>query len=94
MSKANAPLIERTEKISFQFDGVAVNAYSGETIAAALLRAEITHLRDAPSSGTPRGMFCAMGVCQECVVKVDGKIVESCCAVVTKDAIVERVKYV
>ena len=27
---------------------------------------------------TPRGMFCYMGVCQECVVLVDGKRETSC----------------
>lgn len=94
MNEEAAPLIQRTEKISFQFDGGEVEAYAGETIAAALLRAVTTHLRDAPNGGRPRGMFCAMGICQECVVEVDGQIVEACRAEVKPGLTVKRVQYV
>ncbi len=94
MNKDAASPVQRTEKISFQFDGIEVGAFEGETIAAALLRARITHLRDAPNSKKPRGMFCVMGVCQECVVIVDGKIVEACRSKASDGLIVNRVHYV
>ena len=71
-------MIERSREISFQFDGEQINGFEGESIAVALLRAGIIHLRDAPNSGSPRGMFCVMGICQECVVEIDGKKQESC----------------
>lgn len=90
----NASLhIERTKLISFKFDGMGVAAHDGETIAAALFRAGITHIRNAPS-GTPRGMFCAMGVCQECVVNIDGKIVEACRTTVQEGQDIQKVEYV
>jgi predicted molibdopterin-dependent oxidoreductase YjgC len=28
--------------------------------------------------GSSRGLFCAMGACQECVVEVDGSLMEAC----------------
>ena len=71
-------MIERSREISFQFDGEQISGFEGESIAASLLRAGIIHLRDAPHSGTPRGMFCVMGICQECVIEIDGKKQEAC----------------
>lgn len=94
MNKSAALPVQRTKRISFEFDGIEVDAYAGETIAVALFRAGITHLRDAPNRKSPRGMFCVMGVCQECVVSVDGKNVEACRTGVTKGLIVNRVQYV
>ena len=70
--------IVRAAKVSFTFDGKSFLAHEGETLAAALLRAKLLHLRDAPADGAPRGVFCCMGLCQECVVQVDGKTIESC----------------
>lgn len=70
--------IERTEEVSFTFDGVAIRAYAGESIACALMRAGVLKLRKAPEDSAPRGAFCLMGLCQECVVLIDGRRVESC----------------
>ena len=71
-------MIVRTEEILFEFDGETYNGFAGESIAAALLRVGVTHLRDAPNSQTPRGMFCVMGVCQEGVVEINQRRVEAC----------------
>jgi aerobic-type carbon monoxide dehydrogenase small subunit (CoxS/CutS family) len=35
-------------------------------------------LRRSPGLDQARGMFCLMGVCQECLVQVDGELVPSC----------------
>lgn len=94
MNNTISGTIERTREISFQLDGVTVSGYEGETIAAALLRAGITNIRNAPNSDGARGMFCVMGVCQECVVKVNGKTIEACRTEITDGLAVERVQYV
>jgi D-hydroxyproline dehydrogenase subunit gamma len=60
------------EKLSFSFNGAAVEGMAGDSVAAALLVAGITTLRTSPQGGTPRGPFCWMGVCQECTVVIDG----------------------
>ena len=60
------------DPIAFSFDGDILPAYRGESIAAALAashRVASGQRRD----GTPRGGFCGMGVCQECLVDVDGR---------------------
>ena len=64
-------------EVSFTFDGVVVTGFAGESVAAALLALGRLDLRLSPG-GEPRGMFCAMGVCQECVVIADGAVQEAC----------------
>ncbi|MBW4025444.1 MAG: (2Fe-2S)-binding protein [Proteobacteria bacterium] len=63
---------ERGEMIRFFFDGRPIEAYPGESVAAALRAAGILALRRSPREGSPRGSFCWMGLCQECTVVADG----------------------
>jgi len=58
-------------------DGAPLLAPAGQSLAAALLASGRTVLRESPS-GTPRGLFCGIGVCQECRVLVDGEVMRSC----------------
>lgn len=64
--------IERGEAIRFVFDGRPIEAYRGESVAAALRAAGILALRRSPRGQAPRGSFCWMGLCQECTVVADG----------------------
>jgi NADPH-dependent 2,4-dienoyl-CoA reductase/sulfur reductase-like enzyme len=57
--------------VNFYFEGASVAALEGETIAAALASADIANL-GRRRDGTSRGLWCGMGVCQECIVTVDG----------------------
>jgi hypothetical protein len=59
-------------KITFTFDGVPVHALQGDSVAAALVAAGIHACRTTPVSGAPRGPYCMMGVCFECLVRIDG----------------------
>jgi predicted molibdopterin-dependent oxidoreductase YjgC len=68
----------RRQPVRFSFDGEPVMAFAGETLAAALLASGIRGFGRNPVDGSSRGLFCAMGACQECVVEVDGSLVEAC----------------
>jgi thioredoxin reductase len=57
--------------IAIQFDGQTLRARPGETLAAALIANGIQAFRET-RSGKSRGVFCGMGVCQDCLVEVDG----------------------
>jgi NADPH-dependent 2,4-dienoyl-CoA reductase/sulfur reductase-like enzyme len=61
----------RGPSFRFRFDDREVEAFPGETIAAALVSADVWGLR-VTRGGKPRGLFCGMGVCGECSVLVDG----------------------
>jgi aerobic-type carbon monoxide dehydrogenase small subunit (CoxS/CutS family) len=54
-------------------DGEPITAFAGETVAAALFAASRRTLRITAVAGTPRGVFCGMGVCYDCLVVIDGE---------------------
>ena len=64
--------------IELSVDGTALRAPAGQSLAAALLAAGRTALRSSPS-GTPRGVYCGIGVCQECRVHIEGQGVVRAC---------------
>ena len=64
--------------VRLSFDGREIEALPGETIAAALAAAGVTAVR-AARSGAPRGPFCGMGVCFDCLVTVDGRPSQRAC---------------
>lgn len=64
--------IARGGEIEIVVDGRTVRAYEGETVAAALMAAGQRALRTTSRRGEPRGLYCGMGVCFECVMTVDG----------------------
>src|SRR5438552_1854213 len=64
--------------VRIRFDGAEIEALPGETIAAALAAADIVAVRQA-RSGEPRGPYCGMGVCFDCLVTVDGRPNQRAC---------------
>uniref|UniRef100_UPI00197F146D (2Fe-2S)-binding protein n=1 Tax=Burkholderia sp. Ac-20379 TaxID=2703900 RepID=UPI00197F146D len=60
-----------SETVPIEFEGSKLDARRGETLAAALIAHEIRHFRTT-AEGQARGVFCGMGVCQECLVEIDG----------------------
>lgn len=59
-------------------DGEPIALPAGASLGAGLLAIGRRGLRRGVGSGDPRGLFCAMGVCHECVVQVDGRPVRAC----------------
>jgi D-hydroxyproline dehydrogenase subunit gamma len=72
-SDGRAAGVARGAAFELRVDGEHVPAHAGETIAAALLAAGRRALRRTAGRGEPRGVYCAMGVCGECVMVVDGQ---------------------
>ena len=65
--------LERGPEVSLTIDGRAVNAYEGESVAAALMADGTDDLSTRTTrAGDSRGLFCGMGVCFDCLVIVDG----------------------
>ena len=71
--------IERGRRVTFRCDGRDLVGYEGESIAAAMWAAGMRAGAGEAEQGPPfRVLFCAMGVCQQCVVRIDGVRVEAC----------------
>ena len=64
--------ISRGEAVTIDLNGKPVTAYLGESVATVLLSEEVFAMRTT-TLGEPRGVFCGMGVCFDCLVVVDGK---------------------
>ena len=69
---------------SFDFDGRPVPFRAGQTLGAALVAAGTTAWRTTRLEGRPRGLFCGIGVCFDCLVTVDGHPNQRACLVVAR----------
>ena len=61
-----------SERIAVLIDGAPFEGQEGDNIATVLLLAGKIICRRTFVSGEPRGPYCMMGVCFECLVSVDG----------------------
>jgi predicted molibdopterin-dependent oxidoreductase YjgC len=76
------------EPVVFTIDGARVEARRGQTLAAALYASGRRTFRATRVNGKPRGLYCGMGVCFDCIVKVDGRTVRACVQVVEDGMVV------
>ena len=69
MSEAGA---RTSDSFTVRVDGVEVTAYDGDSVAAVLVRDGRASWRRTRHGDRPRGLFCGIGACQDCLVTVDG----------------------
>ncbi len=60
-------------RFQFSFDGEPVGAIPGQSVGAALIAAGHRSWRRTRRTGAPRGIFCGIGVCYDCLVTVNGR---------------------
>lgn len=85
--------LDRGTPVRFALDGQPVEAFAGESVAAALYAQGIRTLRRSFKGDQPRGMFCLMGSCQECLVWVGARKLPSCQIAVTSGLEVESLAF-
>jgi predicted molibdopterin-dependent oxidoreductase YjgC len=56
----------------FDFDGSPIPFAEGQSVGAALWGRGIRSWRTTRVTGRPRGLFCGIGVCFDCLVEIDG----------------------
>ena len=66
------PGVSRGERVRITVDARPLDCYLGESVAAAMIAESDDLTLRTTSEGDPRGLFCGMGVCFECLVVVDG----------------------
>ncbi len=83
--------ITRGPSFNIQVNGKQVLAYPGETIATVLLAAGWHMFRHTALSGEPRGLYCGMGLCFDCLVTVNGQPnIRACVTFAQPGDIIER----
>jgi predicted molibdopterin-dependent oxidoreductase YjgC len=74
----------QSDHVMVSFEGKELSLPLGENLAGALLVAGVMPFRHTPVSGAPRGPFCMMGTCFDCLVQIDGMTVQACMLQVTE----------
>lgn len=67
------------------FDGRQIPFVPGQTVGAALAAAGIGAWRTTRLLGRPRGLFCGIGVCFDCLVVADGRPNQRACLLLARD---------
>ena len=78
-SAVPTPARPRGDVPTLSFDGTPVPFAAGQTIGGALVGAGITSWRTTRRESAPRGLFCGIGVCFDCLVTVDGVRTQRAC---------------
>lgn len=73
------------QEVTIEFEGRRITCASGMSLAAALTEAGELALRESGDAES-RGIFCGIGVCQECRLQVDGRNGVRACMTVVKPA--------
>jgi predicted molibdopterin-dependent oxidoreductase YjgC len=84
--------IKRAKRVRFTFNETEIEGHLGEPLVAALWVAGVRSLRYAPRDEKPRGLYCAMGNCQECAVMINGMKAEACRVVVNEGMVVTSLR--
>lgn len=77
---SGAPEYRPTGRIRASFDGDPVECEAGASVAAALTASGRTAWRTT-REGAPRGLFCGIGVCFDCIVEIDGESGQRACMI-------------
>ena len=89
MGRLSSLDVQRGKSITININGTLQTAYEGETIGGALLAAGQRSWRHT-RHGHPRGLFCGIGACFDCLVTVNGTPnVRACVTPVTEGMVVQ-----
>ncbi|NHI15661.1 (2Fe-2S)-binding protein [Microbacterium excoecariae] len=72
-------MTDSSTRPALTFDGSPVPFRDGQTVGGALMAAGISSWRTTRRGGAPRGLFCGIGVCYDCLVTVDGDHAQRAC---------------
>lgn len=90
------PILEKQfqgTRVKITVDGKDLFAYEGEMIAAALLANGIKIFRYTKRFNKPRGIFCGIGRCTDCIMTVNGIPNVRTCITPVKEGMVIETQY-
>ena len=85
--------ISKGRSVEFTFDGNTLTGYEDEPIAVALKAAGLMVHRYTSKKRKPRGIFCAIGRCTDCVMIVDGRPNVRTCVTPLREGMDVRTQY-
>ncbi|HEY3572391.1 MAG TPA: (2Fe-2S)-binding protein [Arthrobacter sp.] len=73
------------DEVTISFDGRQITTAVGQSVGSALVTNGITAWRDTRKQARPRGLFCGIGICFDCLVTVDGAPNQRACLVEVRE---------
>ncbi len=74
-----------SDRLTFTLDGSPITAAAGQSVGAALTDAGIRSWRSTRHGERPRGLFCGIGICFDCLLTVDGRPNQRACLVPVRE---------
>ncbi len=74
-----------SNEVTFYFNGEKFIGCKGQSVAAALIANGKRDLRRTRFGEEPRSIFCGIGICFDCVVKVNGIANQRACLIEIAD---------
>ena len=74
--------------VTVTFAGRTLQARDGQSVAAALTAAGVRSWRTTRRGERPRGLFCGIGVCFDCLLTIDGRPAQRACVVPVRDGMI------
>ena len=74
--------------VTITFAGRALQARDGQSVAAALTTAGVRSWRTTRRGERPRGLFCGIGACYDCLLTIDGRPAQRACLVPVRDGMI------
>ena len=74
------------QRITVTLNATPVTAEAGQSVGAVLMGEGIKAWRTTRNEGKPRGLFCGIGACYDCLVTVDGQPNQRACMVQACDS--------
>ena len=82
-----------SKTVTIYYEDRPIAARAGEPIAAALASAGIRVHRTTEKTHEPRGVYCAMGRCTDCMMIVDGEPNVRTCITPVRDGMLVQVQH-
>lgn len=77
--------MENKKTVKIRIDNQTIRVAEGEVLSAVLWRQGIKVLSHSYKNKQPRGLYCGIGRCENCVVKNNGVKVKACLTLVESD---------
>lgn len=77
-----------TGTVRVTFAGRTLEASEGQSVAAALTAAGVRSWRITRRGARPRGLFCGIGTCFDCLLTIDGRPGQRACLVPVRDGMI------
>jgi predicted molibdopterin-dependent oxidoreductase YjgC len=74
--------------VTVTFAGQTLQARDGQSVAAALTAAGVRSWRTTRRGERPRGLFCGIGACFDCLLTIDGRPAQRACLVPVRDGMI------